>query len=226
MDFGITAGSNTANVTGSIIGLFPPAPADTRPYSVPAVPGLREGYSVMLAAAAFEVSFDTRAGAAPFAVAAVHETATAIIRIDPAAGTWQAVNTVPSSATRVGDFWAGYPDFLILDLLACDSGGNCSLAPRNVMPPVRVSPVALYALRYVPLAEDYTPLTGLVRRSGRLGADGKFRVRMAGGDPISEFGGWLRLAYGPFATHASALRLYVDGRVVAAREAVYEVVKR
>jgi hypothetical protein len=208
------------------MGLYPPAPANTPPYSIPAAQGLREGFSVTLGAAAFEVSFDIRAGARPFAVAAVGEAATAIIRIDPAAGTWEAVNTEPTVATRFGDFSVGYPDFPILDFFGCDGGGSCFPLPGNIIPASRISPVLNFALRYLPQVDVNAPLTGFVKRSGRLGADGKFRVTMAGGAPISEFGGWLRLAYGPFATHASAFRLYVDGRVVASREVVYEVVKR
>lgn len=227
VEFGLAPGNNAANVTGSIVGLYPAEPLNTPPYMMPLATGLRDGFSVVLTAGAFAVKLDVQAGAKPFAVAAVIESATAVIRIDPAAGTWQASNMVPTTATRFGDFAIGYPEYTMLDFSSCDGAVECPAAAGNRIPQARISPVVSYALRYVPLLEVPTSgFTGELKREGRLRADGRFDVTMQGEAPVAEFGGWLWLPYGPFATHRTILKLYVDGRVVAMREASYQLMHR
>jgi hypothetical protein len=90
----ITPGGNTANVTGSIDGLFPSTVSMFGNSST----GGPITASAMLMAATFTTSFDILADAQPFSIVATTEAAAAIINIDPIKGTWQATIPAPTLA--------------------------------------------------------------------------------------------------------------------------------
>jgi len=222
-DFGIVPGDNVANVAGSIVGLYPPSPPNTAPYNLPPQPWGET--SIALQAAAFTVSFDMLQGAKPFAVAAVGEAGSTIIRVDPLLGGWQGTSTVPSAATRAGDFSVALPDLILLDTVTCRSGAWCDPFPNNQIPISRLDPVALMAEKLVPLPQELAPnsLVGSWSSDGTASAGSRINISVP--DDM-RFGGWMRIPWGPFPTHTSTLKLYVDGSLIASQDATYKLAYR
>lgn len=146
------------------------------------------------------MSFDILPGAKPFAVAAVGETGSAVIQVDPVSGTWPASMTEPTQATRAGNFLVQCPDIVVLDFISCRAA-----LPSNNPPETRQLG------------------TGIVSSSGNAPAGSRFSISLPND---IRFGGWLRLPWGPFATHASSFKLYVDGKLIASQEAVYQLLHR
>jgi uncharacterized protein (TIGR03437 family) len=224
---GIAAGQNVANVTGSILGLYPysPPPAGFQPlFALTA--------SVTLQAAAFKVSFQILPSAQPFTVAAVGEAGSAIISIDPAKGTFTGLSTVPTAATRTGDFYQ--TEFsTIFDWNSCDPvTALCTPFPANIIPASLLDPSQVEVEYSLPLPNTAVPgsSTGLFQSSGS--AIPGSTVTIDGTDASSSnysagaFGAWLELPYGPFATHESTLTLFVDGQSIASTTVTYPLLHR
>ncbi|HYM07341.1 MAG TPA: hypothetical protein VEU11_12340 [Terriglobales bacterium] len=215
---GITASQNVANVTGSIQGIYPPASGPT-------------GASVALQAAAFKVSFTILPAAGPFTVAAVGEVGSSIVTIDPVAGTFTASVTVPTAATRVGDF-SGTELTPVYDYAGCSTAAVCPPFPGNVIPVSRLDPLMVEAEARLPEPNASGPAasTLLFQASGSAKAGSTFTIdgtdQSTANFYIGAFGAWLALPYGPFATHTSTLALYVDGTLVASGSVMYSLVHR
>ena len=221
-EFGISAGGNVANVTGAVVGLYPPAPPNTPPYDLPSQQPFAEN-SIALQAAAFTVSFDVLPGARPFTVAAVGEAGSAIIQVDPASGSWQSSATVPSLATRFWSFSVGSPDLVLLDFYTCTAGARCDPFLNNSIPISQVGLVEIMAQKLLPAPQDLGPpksLVGFWHSSGS--ASPGSRVNISVPDEL-RFGGWLHFPWGPFPTHTSTFKLYVDGNLIASQDAVYKL---
>lgn len=227
----VATGQNVANVTGSIIGLYPwSTPQPPFPASSPFNP---VSMSVTLQAAAFKASFQILPSAQPFTVAAVGEVGSAIISIDPANGTFTGSGTVPTAATRQGNFsQPGFPT--LFDWYPCDPvTGLCQPFPANMIPASRLDPNQAGILGFdVPLPNTVVSnsSTGLLQSSGSATPGSTFTID--GTDSSSStfsagvFGAWLLLPYGPFATHDSTLQLFVDGQPVASTTVTYPLLHR
>src|SRR5207253_2385023 len=96
---------NVANASGTIEAIYPTA-TDPAP-----------GYSAMLLAVKFTARMDILPSAGPFLIAAVTDAGTSIIVVDPANGSFEGTVTVPTQASRFGDFSAA--EFRVIDLSTC-----------------------------------------------------------------------------------------------------------
>ena len=221
----IPAGNNVTNVSGSIVGIYPPAPPNTAPYNLP--PQGFEAASINLEAAAFTFSLDILPSAKPFLVAAVGEAGNSVFEFDPQAGTWQSLSTVPMPPTRAGNFSAGFPDVIVLDFLTLRAGAWLDPFLNNTIPLTRLDRVWLGAVAILPppdLSSGPVTLVGTYSDSGLAAPGSRFSITLPGRD--QRFGGWLRLPLGPFATHTTTFKLYVDGKIIATQDAVYKLNRR
>ena len=219
---GILPGENTLNATGSITAIYPPGNPNVPPYKIPPIPGPLNT-SVVLEAAAFQVSFTISSTAQPFTVAAVGEAGATIVTINPFAGTYQTSSTVPTAATRAGDF--GQADFgPIIDFAACSAGAACSSFPGSVIPLGRLDPAAVsaaQALSFPNVAVTPGSSTGLFVSNAGARSGSTFTLDDQTNSGVARFGGWLHLPYGPFATHTGTLELFVDGKLIASTTTSY-----
>ena len=230
---GITAGQNVANVSGSIVGIYPPTNPLTAPFNIPAIFG-PVSVPVMLQAVAFKVSFQILPSAQPFTVAAVGEVGSATISIDPTKGTFTALGTTPTAATRQGDF--SQTEFPTLyDWASCiPATAACVPFPANIIPASRLDPGQVMAANLLPPPNSLPPSAassiGLFQSSGSAVPGSTFTID--GTDPSGStfsagvFGAWLELPYGPFATHDSTLELFVDGQSIASTTVTYPLLHR
>ena len=216
-DAEISPGGNVANVTGSIGPLIPPGQSSHQ--SGPA------SFSLVFQGVVFSVAFDILPAAKPFVVAAVAESASSTIRLDPSAGTYEATLIVPILKARAGDFsQAGVTVYQINDT----SGANCARVPGNTIPGLRIDPAdrAAYNLMPVPNVTDSAGIgVGYGKNSGSLPASG--RVSIGANNPVSMFGGFMQIpCANPFATKIDTLKLFVDGKLIASKEVSYSLVHR
>jgi hypothetical protein len=211
-DAEISPGANVANVTGSIAPLTSPGFSSYQ--SGPA------SFSLVFQGVIFNVAFDILPGAKPFVVAVVAESASAMYRIDPAAGTYQIATVVPTVISRAGDFsQAGVTVYKLDDT----SGANCASVPGNLIPGSKIDPAdkAAWSAIAVPNVPDSAGIAaGYVRSSGSLPAG---RVTITN----SIFGGFLQIpCANPFATKTDTLKLFVDGKLIASKDVSYSLVHR
>ena len=198
-------GTNTANVTGSIDGLYPASGAPVGGSTLGPVT-----LSALLTAGTFTASLDVLPNANPFTIEAKSAGGSAIININPAQNTWQAAYSVPTAAARHWDFSGA--GFTVADF----SNGGAPF-PNNVAPISRVDPIALSAASGLPLPNvaGTTGANGTWSASGTLPAGAHFTIG-TGTNPPSGFGGFINLvARGAQSTNFS---LYVDGLLVASKQ--------
>jgi hypothetical protein len=232
VDVPIRSGSNTANVSGSVDGLYPssdpfftlPICSGDDPDSPPCSSG--QDISVMLQAGTFSVAFDIVPGARPFSVAAVGEVGGTLITIDPASGTFGWAITVPDSGERVGDFQG----LNLWDYTTCNPvSAVCLPFPDNVIPRSRLSPLFLQAVQALPAANDLpdrgNTMNGLLTSNGPFPGS-HFAIDAQNNAGLSRFGGFVQVPYGPFAQRVSTFKLYVDGRLIARKDLPYTVAHR
>ena len=228
LNIGVPSGMNTANVKGTIDGLYPsndpgypktpqrPCAGDTDPG--PCGPAnVPDSFSVMLHAGIFTVSFDIVPGAGPFSVAAVGEAGGSIISIDPAAGTYTASTTTPTPAARFGDFSSAM--VTLWDYARCDfKSAVCGQFPSNIAPASRIDPYWANAVRMLPAPNITVPASSnaLLQVSGSLSGS-RFAVDGQNNSPLSTFGGIVQVPYGPFDAAVSTFSLYVDGKLIASK---------
>jgi hypothetical protein len=233
VDIGIRSGANTANVTGTIDGLYPSNdPFFTQPPCVgddPVGPcGAGETFSFMLHAGSFSVSFDIlppSPSTVGFAVAAVGEAGGSIISIDPADGTYTASVTTITTAAAHGDYSG--TNLQVLDYLSCSGNAICQPFPGMVIPLSRIDPFWARATQQLPAPNTMVPASpnALLQASGsltvpRLVVDGQTNSALA------KFGGIVQVPFGPFEKRVSTFKLYVDGKLVASKDFPYEVAHR
>ena len=227
----VQPGQNVANVSGSIAGIYPASNPGTPPFQIPLSP-YPLGLSVALEAVAFSVSFQILPSAQPFTVAAVGEAGYSLITIDPVQGTYRILATEPTQATRLGDFsQPQFPAFYNWNSCRPDTA-LCDPLPANIIPASLLDPAQVQAQNWLPLPN--TPVaqsfTALFQTMGTAVAGSTFTIDTS--DTTSStfglgiFGGWLRLPWGPFATHDSRLELFVDGQSIASTTVTYSLVHR
>jgi uncharacterized protein (TIGR03437 family) len=234
VDIGIRAGANTANVKGTIDGLYPsndPAfPNKPQPPCVsedqPGPCGGGAGFSLVLHAGSFTVSFDIVPSASPFAIAAVGEAGGTIISIDPATSTYTASVATIITAAKFGDFSS--TGMTLWDYLSCmGASAVCFPFPANIMPLSRIDPFWARATQRLPAPN--TPTAGIANAvfqvSGSLGGP-RFAVDDQNNSALSPFGGVVPVQYGPFDVRVSTFKLYVDGRLIASKDLPYAVIHR
>ena len=230
---GIRSGENTANVSGTIDGLFPSAdpafPSTPIPRCLdedtPAPCGGGESLSIMLHAGIFNVSFDILPSAGPFDVAAVGEAGGTIITINPAPSTYEASVTTVTAAVRQANFSGTFTP--LWDYLFCPFGARCQPFPNNRVPASRLSHFWGRALEVLPAPTTTAGVSpnGLLQAAGSL-TGSRFTIDNLNNSALSKFGGLVQVPYGPFATRISTFKLYVDGRLIASKELPYAVVHR
>ena len=215
----IAAGSNVANVTGSIDGLYPSTLSlinGTAPTTGPI------NASVMLMAAQFSTSFDILPNAKPFYVVATSEGGTAVIDIDPVQGTWQATLSVPTQPARAGDFSAS--EFLsVLDFKTCSASG-CEPFPNELIPLTYWDPIFVKAEDMIPLPNlpFGKSATGSFSASGTLSGT-HFDTASIPLPAFGSFGGFIQIPHAGPSARTTTFRLYVDGALITARDVNYPV---
>jgi hypothetical protein len=237
VNIGIRTGTNTANVQGTIDGLYPSSQpgypnAPLRPCVGDNDPGpcgpavVSDSASIMLHAGIFTVSFDIVPGAGPFSVAAVGEAGGAVISIDPAAGTYTASITTLTPAAAHGDFSSSIVP--LWDYISCDwKGALCQQFPNSQIPPSRTDPYWARTTQMLPAPNtaSVASASSSLQVSGSLGG-ARFAVDAQNNSTLSTFGGVVQIPYGPFEVGVSTFSLYVDGRLVVTRDLPYLLVQR
>jgi hypothetical protein len=237
VNIGIRAGMNTANVKGTIDGLYPSsAPGYPTTPQRPCVgdndPGpcgptnAFDSFSVMLHAGTFTVSFDIVPGATPFSIAAVGEAGSSIISIDPTAGTYTASVTTLTQASAHGDYSSTIMP--LWDYASCNwKSAMCQQFPNSQIPPSRIDPYWARATQMLPAPNTAAqPSTNAsLQVSGSL-SGARFAVDAQNNSPLSTFGGIVQVPYGPFAAGVSTFSLYVDGQLIASKGLPYLLVQR
>jgi uncharacterized protein (TIGR03437 family) len=229
VDIGIRGGANTANVSGTIDGLFPssdPAfPTIPKPCVGDSDPGpcgpMGETSSLILQAGTFKVSFDVLPSASTFDVAAVSEAGGVIITIDPVAGTYTASVTTLTAAERAGNF-SGFTGVL-WNYSSCSwISAVCQQFPANTVPATMLTPFWARAVQVLP--QPNTTVAGnpnaSVQASAKL-SGARFAIDDQNNTALSKFGGVVQVPYGPFPSRVSTLKLYVDGKLIGSTSLPY-----
>jgi uncharacterized protein (TIGR03437 family) len=222
-DVGVAAGSNVANATGTIAGLFPPTETGRPPLYLPPLSSPITA-SAMPVAGMFSVSFDIQPDARRFNVLAAGEAGQALIVFDPPSGTYQATLVVPAAAARMGDF--SRSEFnQVLDF-ATWINGVCVPFPGNIIPMSRMDPAWQRAQQSIsaPNAPGApSTSTAFVIVSGSAPAGSRFTIDATNHPELAAFGGFLQISPGAPKNRTTTFKLYVDGTLVASRDAPYSV---
>ena len=213
-DVNVPAGSNVANITGSIDALIPFG------YSTHQMNPI--SFSLGFQGAAFSTAFDILPGAGPFVVSAVSESGSANISFAPQAGTYEASLTVPTAPAKSGDFSAA--GATLYDLLTM-SGATCVPLSGNMIPMSRMDPIVMSAMRSLPLPNTAGVAgfgTGFLKASGSATAGTRFVIDASTNAGLAMFGGYLQVPCGnPFASRTDTLKLFVDGKLIASKDVSY-----
>ncbi|MFN7993619.1 MAG: hypothetical protein U0Q18_08465 [Bryobacteraceae bacterium] len=220
---GVPAGANTANVSGTITGLFPSDGTDPR-YPMTGT----QTFSVMPQAVRFSVSLDILPNAQPFTILATSDSGSASILIDPVQGSWLGSNTMPLPPVRAGDFSALLPT-PVLDYMTCQDSGNltCLPLPNNMMPLSRMDPSMPTAMALLPLPNALPSRgVGIYMSSAALPASGHFAIDDQNNTATGFFGAIANIPLSYLNTRTVPLRLYVDGKLIASMDISLKVVTR
>jgi uncharacterized protein (TIGR03437 family) len=237
VNIGVPSGTNTANVKGSIDGLYPSSDP-----GYPTIPirqcvgdndpgpcgpaGVLDSLSIMMHAGVFTVNFDIVPGAGPFSVAAVGEAGGSIISIDPAAGTYTASVTTLTPPARAGDFSNSIRP--LWDYARCNwMSAVCQPFPANIVPATRIDPYWARATQILPAPNSTaagSPNT-LLQVPGSINGS-HFAIDSQNNSALSTFGGIVQVPYGPFELGASTFSLYVDGHLIASKGLPYLLDRR
>jgi uncharacterized protein (TIGR03437 family) len=193
----IAAGANVKNVTGTISAVYP-------------VSTTQATFSPLIIVPTFNVKFDIVPTAQKFTVVAVFEAGSSTITIDPVAGTYRAVASIPNTQTRQFSF-AG-SNITALDLL---TGGAF---PGNTVPFSRFDPAALSAMSSLPLPNGSSAFnaTTAYAATGTAQAGTTFIVDSQNNTALSSFGAWLAVPYAPYLKNrGTTLRLFIDGKLIS-----------
>jgi uncharacterized protein (TIGR03437 family) len=201
----ISPGSNVANVSAAINGLYPPSS-----FAVTS--------SAMLIAGTFSLDLDILPGARPFSVVAAGDGGNAVIAINPGSGTWQATLSMPTPASRAGDF--SQSGFNVVDFSTCASNGTCMSFPNNVIPVSRLDPAAVQAVNMLPLPNG---LNGIYTATGALPLGGHFSIGPSTLSNLANFGGFLQIPAVGSSPRTASFRVYVDGKLIASKDVSYNV---
>lgn len=215
-------GTNVANMTASIDGLYPASGAMATTYGGGKATSGPIGFSALLLAGTFTTSFDILPTAKPFQIVATvtaqdsADTFRAAIGIDPGNNAWQATYTVPKESARVGDFSSA--GFTVTDFL---SGYPM---PGNIVPASRLDPLAVAAASMLPLATTTaaTGANGTFSSSGTLPPDRHFMIGAGFLPQLSNFGGFTNLTH-VSGNNAATSQLFVDNLLVASKSVPFTV---
>jgi uncharacterized protein (TIGR03437 family) len=217
----IQASANVTNVRGSIDGLYPASGtyavlSGNKPTNGPVT------FSEMLNAGAATLSFDIQPNSQPFTVAAVGPGSSAVLQIDPTAGTWQGYITSPTAIARLGDFSGS--GIVVYDLL---SGAPF---PANIIPVSRFDPIAFQAASLLPIPNVFpttpSPNATFAYASRPLKRSGHFSIGSGQeSDDLSSlfFGAFVNIGHGPPSNQTAQFLLFVDGVLVATKDVSYPV---
>jgi hypothetical protein len=210
VEVGIPYSENVTNVSGNIEGLYPAIIPNAPPCFTPPSAALID-LPVVPHVGRFSVQFDILPDAKPFTVAAVSDSGSSVVFIDPVAGTFEGVVTLPTERSRMWDFsgteLAPFRDFATCSPEACD------LFADNMIPLSRVSPQAVCILDALPLPESEIPQStvGVLRVSGTVQPGSTFVIDQNNNSVLSTFGGYLQIPFGPLTARTATFTLYVDG---------------
>jgi uncharacterized protein (TIGR03437 family) len=205
-------GSNTANISGSIDGLYPASGATATLNGGQSTDG-PVSFSALPTVGTFTAAFDILPDASPFVVQATSAAGSATISINPAQNTWQASYVVPTALTRNWNFSSA--GFTVLDFL---NGGLP--VPGNQIPFSRVDPLAAAALSGLPLPNvaGAAGANGTWTASGTLPAGGHFTIG-GNSNPPPAFGGFVNLS--TRGAQSTTFSLYVDGQLAASKQVAF-----
>jgi uncharacterized protein (TIGR03437 family) len=217
----VPGGTNVANMTGSIDGLYPASGAVAAQYGGKATSG-PIGFSALLLAGTFTTGFDILPTAKPFQVVATVtaqnsiDTFRAVIGIYPGNNTWQATYTVPATPPRFWDFSSA--GFIITDFMYGYP------FPGNIIPMVRVDPIAAAAISILPQANAPGTIgaNSAFFSSGTLSANGHFAIGAGFLPQLSNFGGFTYLTH-VSGNNAATFQLFVDNLLVASKSVPFTV---
>lgn len=219
----VIPGSNVANAAGTINALYPP-------------PSQPVKYSALPIIGSFSVDLDILPGAQPFAIVATSEAGSAIVNVNPSAGTWQATLSEPPLLSRTGDF--SQSNFKTFYLPCVNNSGPCMSAPGNVIPSSLMDPVAIQAMASLPRPNSCSETsqqffgTGLpyctnanatYSTSGTLPVGGHFSIGTNALSNLAAFAGFIQIAGAGPSTRTTTFRLYVDNRLIATKTVGYPI---
>lgn len=103
----------------------------------------------------------------------------------------------------------------------------CFPFPGSIIPPSRLDPFWLQAIRQLPAPTATTPTSpnAIAQFSGKLNGS-RLIIDGQNNTALSKFGGIAQVPYGPFNKGAARFTLYVDGRVVSSKDFFYDVAHR
>jgi uncharacterized protein (TIGR03437 family) len=219
----VAGGTNVANATASIDGLYPASGPIAAQYGGKATSGAI-GLSALLLAGTFTSSFDILPTAKPFqvfaTVTAPNSTGNvfAVIAIDAGNNTWQATYTVPATPSRFWDFSSASGWGIVMDFL---SGYPF---PGNVIPMSRVDPIAATAISILPQANSpvTTGANSAFFSSGTLPPDRHFMIGAGFLPQLSNFGGFTNLTH-VSGDNSATFQLFVDNLLVASKSVPFTV---
>jgi len=220
---GIAAGTNVTNVTGAIDGLYPWTNPSQAPYTItPTTP--IASISAMPLTGLFSVAFDIQPDARPFQVLATGEAGSTLISIDPQAGTWDATVIVPTPAARAGDF-SNTESGTVWDFFTLTTMGVMYPLPNNILPASRMDPSWAISTRYLPMPNVAWSGSsmGQMKASGTVTRGTRFVIDSQTNSSLAVFGGFVQIS--PFGAkdRKTTFSLYVDGRLIASKDAQYRV---
>jgi hypothetical protein len=208
-------------VQGSIDGLYPASGTYAALSGNKATSG-PVTFSEMLNAGAATLSFEIQPNSQPFTIAAVGPGSTAVLRIDPAAGTWQGYVSSPTAIARVGDF--SLSGIVVYDLL---SGGPF---PGNIIPIARFDPMAFQAASLLPIPNVFpaTPSPNATFAYSSRPLKRSAHLSIGSGqesDDLSNlfFGAFVNIGQPPPSNQTAEFLLFVDGVLVATKDVSYPV---
>jgi len=214
----LMGGSNVANVTGSIDGLYPATGANAINFGGSVAGSI--GASMMFMAGNFNVAFDILPNAKPFSVVATSEAGTSVINIDPVQNTYQASVSVPTAAARFGDF-SGFQS-AVYDFFSCSPSMGCFPFPGNIIPASRFDPIQAKAQSLLPSSTSASVdgVNATAVFSGSLPSS-HVVISSASLGSLAAFGGFLQIAHPGTTPRTTTFSLYVDGTLIATKSVNY-----
>ena len=223
----VPGGTNVANMTASIDGLYPASGAMATTYGGGKATSGPIGFSALLLAGTFTTGFDILPTAKPFQVFATvtvpNQTGNvfAVIAIDPGNNGWQATYAVPATPSRFWDFSNAFSSAgsgIVMDFL---SGYPM---PGNVIPMSRVDPIAATAIGILPQANasGTSGANSAFFSSGSLPTDHHFRIGGGFLPQLSNFGGFTNLTH-VSGDNSATFQLFVDNLLVASKSVPFTV---
>ena len=219
----VPTGLNVARVTGSLDGLYPASGTAAAAFGGKAT-SAPISFSAMLVAGTLDVSFDIVLGAKPFTIAAqirdsssVVASARAVIDINPADNTWQGSLPVPATPERQYDF--SPTGVAVTDFLS----GQPFVG--NIVPASRLDPIAVSAVRALPLPNVQPPAhspNATFFSSGTLPAGGHFSISPSVQTELANFGAFEFISHQPGVSQTVTFELFVDGSLIASKVVNYQ----